>query len=38
MPGIKGFETCRQLKANGKTKDISVIFMTALAETVFWRN
>lgn len=34
MPEIDGFETCRQLKANGKTKDIPVIFMTALAETV----
>jgi len=30
MPGIDGFETCRQLKAEKKTKDISVIFMTAL--------
>ncbi len=33
MPGIDGFETCRQVKANPKTKDIPVIFMTALAET-----
>ncbi len=30
MPGIDGFETCRQLKADEKTRDISVIFMTAL--------
>ena len=30
MPGIDGFETCRRLKANNKTKDIPVIFMTAL--------
>ncbi len=33
MPGIDGFETCRRLKANEKTKDIPVIFMTSLAET-----
>lgn len=30
MPGIDGFETCRRLKANEETKDIPVIFMTAL--------
>ena len=30
MPGIDGFETCRLLKADDKTKNISVIFMTAL--------
>ncbi len=34
MPGIDGFETCRQLKQNDKTRDIPVIFMTALTETV----
>ena len=34
MPGIDGFETCRRLKANELTKDIPVIFMTALTETV----
>lgn len=34
MPGIDGFETCRRLKENQATKDIPVIFMTALAETV----
>ena len=33
MPGIDGFETCRRLKANDYTKDIPVIFMTALSET-----
>lgn len=31
MPGIDGFETCRRLKANPQTKNIPVIFMTALA-------
>lgn len=31
MPGIDGFETCGRLKANQVTKDIPVIFMTALA-------
>jgi len=30
MPGIDGFETCRQLKANEHTREIPVIFMTAL--------
>jgi two-component system sensor histidine kinase/response regulator len=33
MPGIDGFETCRQLKANESTQDIPVIFMTALSAT-----
>jgi diguanylate cyclase (GGDEF)-like protein len=32
MPGIGGFETCRRLKANPFTRDIPVIFMTALAD------
>ncbi|MEO0647366.1 MAG: response regulator [Cyanobacteria bacterium J06650_10] len=32
MSGIDGFETCRQLKANPKTADIPVIFMTALSD------
>jgi signal transduction histidine kinase len=34
MPGIDGFETCQQLKLNPKTKDIPVIFMTALSDTL----
>lgn len=34
MPGIDGFETCRQLKANPSTQNIPVIFMTALSDTV----
>ncbi len=32
MPGIDGFETCVRLKANPKTCDIPVIFMTALSD------
>ncbi|AFY47833.1 PAS domain S-box [Nostoc sp. PCC 7524] len=34
MPGIDGFETCRRLKSQELTKEIPVIFMTALSETV----
>ncbi|MGH8000214.1 MAG: response regulator, partial [Brasilonema sp.] len=34
MPGMNGFETCSRLKANQLTKDIPIIFMTALSETV----
>jgi light-regulated signal transduction histidine kinase (bacteriophytochrome) len=33
MPGVDGFETCRRLKANEHTRDIPVIFMTALTDT-----
>jgi putative two-component system response regulator len=29
MPGLDGYETCRQLKANPATADIPVIFLTA---------
>ena len=32
MPGIGGFETCRKLKSLAVTKDIPVIFMTALSD------
>jgi len=33
MPGLDGFETCLRLKASEETRDIPVIFMTALAST-----
>lgn len=33
MSELNGFETCRHLKTNSCTKDIPVIFMTALSET-----
>ncbi len=29
MPGIDGYEVCRMLKSNSKTKDIPIIFLTA---------
>jgi len=34
MPGIDGFETCRCLKERPDTRDIPVIFMSALSDTV----
>jgi PAS domain S-box-containing protein len=33
MPGIDGFETCRQLKANIETQDIPIIFISARNDT-----
>lgn len=33
MPGIDGFETCRQIKSHPETAAIPVIFMTALSDT-----
>ena len=33
MPGLDGFETCQKLKALPETKDIPIIFMTALNDT-----
>ena len=33
MPELDGFETCHRLKSNTSTKDIPIIFMTALSET-----
>jgi len=32
MPGMDGFETCRHLKSDKKTRDIPVLFMTVLNE------
>jgi len=34
MPGLSGFDTCVQLKANPKTQEVPIIFMTALTDTV----
>lgn len=33
MPDMDGLETCRQLKGNTQTKDIPVIFLTAMSES-----
>ena len=33
MPGIDGFETCQQIKADPRLADIPVIFITALSDT-----
>ncbi len=33
MPGLNGYETCRQMKARPETAEIPVIFVTALADT-----
>ncbi len=33
MPGIDGYQTCKRIKANPKTFDIPIIFMTALSDT-----
>jgi len=33
MPGIDGFETCRRLKMGRTTREIPVLFMTALTDT-----
>jgi len=33
MPGMDGFATCERLKANPRTQNIPVIFMTALTQT-----
>ncbi|MEH1965664.1 hybrid sensor histidine kinase/response regulator [Nostoc sp.] len=34
MPGMNGFETCQHIKANPKTRNIPIIFITALSESV----
>ncbi|MDM8527103.1 diguanylate cyclase [Anaerolineales bacterium HSG24] len=34
MPDMNGYDTCQHLKANSATKDIPIIFMSALSETV----
>lgn len=33
MPEMDGYEVCRQLKANRHTRDIPVLFITAMSET-----
>ena len=33
MPGISGYEVCEQLQSDEKTKDIPILFVTAMSET-----
>ncbi len=33
MPGMNGYDVCRQLKADDRTRDIPVVFISALDET-----
>jgi adenylate cyclase len=33
MPGIDGFETCRRLKTSAVTRDIPIVFLTAVSNT-----
>jgi signal transduction histidine kinase len=33
MPGIDGYEVCRRLKAEARTRDVPVIFLSALRDT-----
>src|SRR5436190_3310676 len=35
LPGVDGFEACRRIKADSATRDIPVIFMTALADVEY---
>ena len=34
MPGMSGYDVCKELKAHPATRDIPVIFVTAMSETV----
>ncbi|MEM8675246.1 MAG: response regulator [Cyanobacteria bacterium P01_G01_bin.67] len=34
MPGLNGYDVCKQLKSNPRTKDIPVIFISAVDEAV----
>jgi two-component system sensor histidine kinase/response regulator len=36
MPGMDGFEVAELLKSNAKTKDISIIFVTAINKEERW--
>src|SRR5215213_2985374 len=33
MPDMNGFEVCRQLKADGRTMDVPIIFLTGASST-----
>ncbi len=34
MPGMDGFEICTKLKNNPETREITIIFMTGISDTI----
>lgn len=34
MPGLDGYEVCRRLKADGQARDVPIIFISGLSETM----
>jgi CheY-like chemotaxis protein len=38
MPGIDGYETCRQIKSDPETRDTMVVMVTALSESARFKS